>query len=75
MRTTVTLDRDIYEAVRSLAASQRRSFGAVLSELVRRGLTPNVKTRKKQGFPVVTLPQGSPAVTPDVVEAALEGDE
>lgn len=40
MRTTVTLDDDVYQAARTLAATAGRSLGDVLSELARRGLRP-----------------------------------
>lgn len=38
MRTTVVLDDRVYDEVRRRSFEQRRSLGAVLSELARRGL-------------------------------------
>lgn len=40
MRTTVTLTDDVYAHVRRLAEAQGRSMGAVLSDLVRRSVSP-----------------------------------
>jgi len=37
MRTTLDLDDDILQAAKELAAKQKRSTGAVLSELARKG--------------------------------------
>lgn len=40
MRTTLTLDDDVYEAAKTLADGSGESLGAVVSELARRGLRP-----------------------------------
>ena len=39
VRITLDLDDDVVSAARGLAAAERRSLGAVVSELARRGLT------------------------------------
>lgn len=44
MRTTLDIDDDVLEAVKSLARQSDRTAGAVLSELARRALT-NAPTR------------------------------
>jgi hypothetical protein len=38
MRTTLTIDDDIFAIARNLAAAKHLSIGAALSELARRGL-------------------------------------
>jgi hypothetical protein len=38
MRTTVTLDDELYERARKISFEQRRTLGDVLNELIRRGL-------------------------------------
>lgn len=38
MRTTLTLDDEVYEAARKIAFEQRRALGDVVSELAARGL-------------------------------------
>jgi hypothetical protein len=40
MRTTLTLDDDVYEAAKTLADGSGEPLGAVVSELARRGLRP-----------------------------------
>jgi len=55
MRTTVTLDNDVYQAINSVAQASGQSLGKVLSEAARRGLQPrSMKTGKKRRptFPV-----------------------
>ena len=37
MRTTLTLDDDVYETARKMAFEQRRPLGAVVSDLARTG--------------------------------------
>jgi hypothetical protein len=71
MRTTLQIDDDVVAAARALAASERRSLGAVISELARRGLTP-ARVQTEDGLPVIRVPPGSPPITPGVVRRALE---
>jgi hypothetical protein len=40
MRTTLTIDDDILDAARELAARQNKTVGEVVSELARRALRP-----------------------------------
>lgn len=73
VRTTVNLDDDVVEAARSIAASEHRSLGEVLSELVRRGLAPRQGAYAVQdGFPVFSVDPGAGAITSEMVRAALE---
>lgn len=39
MRTTVTIDDDVYERARRIAFEQRRTLGEVINELLVAGLT------------------------------------
>jgi hypothetical protein len=52
MRTTVTLDNDVFEAARAQAEASGKNLGEVLSQLARRGLRASVATDKKSGLPV-----------------------
>ncbi len=72
MRTTLHIDDDIYEAVRSLAAIERTSVGKVMSRLARRALDPGQPARTPSGFPVFQVPAGVPPLTPDMVRDALD---
>ncbi|AKN16963.1 hypothetical protein [Mycobacterium haemophilum] len=73
MRTTLDLDDDVVVAARELAAGERRSLGAVISELARRGLTP-ARVEAAGGLPVVRVPPGTPPITPETVRRALDED-
>ena len=73
MRTTLDLDDDLLAAARELAAAERRSLGSVVSELARRGLTP-ARIESEGDLPVIRVPSGAPAITPEVVRRALDED-
>ena len=73
MRTTLEIDDDVVMAARELAALERRSLGAVISELARRGLTPSA-IESDDGFPVIRVPAGTPPITPEMVRRALDED-
>jgi hypothetical protein len=52
MRTTVTLDDDVFEAARAQAEASGKRLGEVLSQLARRGLRASAQTASKTGLPV-----------------------
>jgi hypothetical protein len=68
MRTTLTIDDDILEAARDLAAFQQKSVGEVLSLLVRKGLqrTDPLETTI-HGVPQLPVQPGSGPVSLDLV--------
>lgn len=64
MRTTVTLDEDVYEAAMHLSRTSGQRFGVVLSALARKGLTREAGAKPKKGrFPAFKVP-GDAAVIP-----------
>jgi hypothetical protein len=73
MRTTVTLDDDVYQAAKTLADSAGRSLGAVLSELARRGLRPEAP-EAGVGIPTFAVPRDA-AVIPGNRAADLLAEE
>jgi len=73
MRTTLKLDDDVVAAARELAADGRRSLGSVISELARRGLTP-ARVEADGDLPVIRVPAGTSAITPQMVRRALDED-
>jgi hypothetical protein len=73
MRATLEIDDDVVAAARELAANQRRSLGSVISELARRGLTP-ARVEVEGDLPVIRVPAGTPAITPEMVRRALDED-
>lgn len=74
MRTTLNLEDDVAEAARALARIEGRSLGAVVSELVRRGLAPRADRLggEEHGFPVFRVAPDAPPITDAMVEAALD---
>jgi hypothetical protein len=71
VRTTVDIDDDVLSAARSLARSERRSIGTVLSNLARRGLRPPAPSSVGTGgFPVFDVESGRP-ITSEMVRASL----
>jgi hypothetical protein len=73
MRTTLSIDEDVLQAARSLAAAQHRSLGGVISDLARRGLAPRAdRIGSEDGFPVFRVDPGAPVITQEMVSAALD---
>lgn len=74
MRTTLDLDEDVLIAVKERARRERRSAGAVLSELARRGLTTGSGAQEpvaaRYGFQ--PLPRRGAAVTNTLIDSLLE---
>jgi hypothetical protein len=72
MRTTLSLDDDVFHEVKAYAKSRDVAFGKAVSELVRRGLHAPLRTRVVNGFHVVDLPAGSPAIATENVKKLQE---
>ena len=73
MRTTVTLDDDVFEAVQTLARSSGQRFGKVLSELVRRGLAKSTPRLRRAGrFPTFEVPANAPLIPAGRVQRILD---
>ncbi|MEO8615776.1 MAG: hypothetical protein ABI600_11600 [Luteolibacter sp.] len=75
MRTTLDIDDDVLQTAKELAAKQKRSAGAVISELARRGfqaapVTRNTEIRTRNGIPL--LPSRGEQVTLSHVRQILE---
>jgi hypothetical protein len=63
MRTTLSLDDEVFRCIKSYAQSRSISVGKAVSELVRRGFTMRRPTRIVNGLRVFDLPLDSPVVT------------
>jgi hypothetical protein len=74
MRTTLAIDDDVLEAARSLARSESRTLGEVVSDLARKGLTPRPRLAARGDFPVFEVPADAPPITPERVSEALDED-
>ncbi len=73
MRTTLSLDDDIFRLVKRYAASRSLALGKAVSELVRRALAAPRPTRSLNGLRIFDLAPESPEVNPKKVRA-LEAD-
>jgi hypothetical protein len=65
MRTTVTIDDEIFQAVKELARQKNISAGKVLSDLARKGLQAKSTTKSKRGIPVFPVSDHSKIITLD----------
>ena len=74
MRTTISLDDDVFELVARQAKLRGVSLGKTVSDLVRRGLSAPTSSRDKGGVFVFQLPADSPTVTSgEVLRLEAEG--
>ena len=68
MRTTLDLDEDVLEAGRAIARQQRRTMGAVVSELMRTALHREPKTEiNRNGITVLSKRGLTEPVTMELV--------
>jgi hypothetical protein len=67
MRTTLTLDDDVFELAARQAKVRGVSLGKTVSDLLRRGLSAPTPSQQKDGLVVFELPADSPTVTTDEV--------
>lgn len=72
MRTTINIEDDLMKAIRNLAHERGQSLGAIVSDLIRKGLHPKKTEAHSNDFPVFMMKEGAPPLTPEMVDAALE---
>lgn len=70
MRTTITIDDDIYAIARNVANLKHMAIGAALSELARRGLERTNANYAKDAFPVFSVSESARAFGLDDVKLA-----
>jgi hypothetical protein len=73
MRTTLSLDDDVFREVKTYAKRRDVAIGKAVSDLIRRGLRAPLQTRVVNGFHVLELPPGSPSLNSEDVKK-LEDD-
>lgn len=74
MRTTLQIDDDVLEAARSLARSEDRTLGEVISALARSGLRPTHREATRSGFPVFDVSGKASPITAEMVRKAMDQD-
>ena len=67
MRTTLTLDDDVLMAARAIAERERRTIGAVISDLARKSLSDRPTYKTRNGIPLLNKRPGSAPVTLEFV--------
>ncbi len=81
MRTTIDIDKDILETAKEIAKKEKKSAGAVISELARRGFYARQSSAEEQperygdknGVPV--LPPTGSLVTEESIRKIREAEE
>ena len=79
MRTTVTIDDDVYEAAQAHAQATGKRLGRVLSEMARQALQPSGHRSKRSGkgasrFLVFEVPAGTRMIPASRIQKALDED-
>jgi hypothetical protein len=76
VRTTVDIDEDILRVAKDLASLQDKSIGKVLSELARKGLSPEpIQFEMVKGVPMLPPRPGARLVTLEDVKRLLEEED
>jgi len=68
MRTTLSLDDDVFQVVKLYAENRSLAIGKAVSELVRRGLNAPLKTRTVNGLVVFDAPEDADTVSSELVK-------
>jgi hypothetical protein len=75
MRTTLTIDDDVLQALKKIAAKRKTTIGRVLSDLARQTIAAGGAELVRNGVPLLPrLPKGSSALTMDVVNRLRDED-
>ena len=62
MRTTITLDSDVFEAAQAMAQASGKRLGEVVSQLARRGLRTPPDSANHAGLPVFKVSADAPVI-------------
>ena len=74
MRTTITVDNDIFEAAQAQARASGKKLGEVISQLARRGLRASADTANKIGVPVFKVSGNAPVIPSSRAKELLDED-
>ena len=73
MRTTLQIDDDVFRAAKSIAASEGKTVGEVVSSLMRKALAPkNYRNDKGQDIPSFRVSEDAAPLTMEMVRQAEE---
>lgn len=74
MRTTLSLEDDVFATAKQLAAARGVGVGKVISDLVRKGLEHPHMPKRRSGMPRFDVPPGTKPITPGQVKELLEDE-
>jgi hypothetical protein len=77
MRTTVTIDDDVYEVAAANAQATGRRIGSVLSEMARAAIESDQKPRarkKRERFATFSVPKEAGVIPASRIQKALDED-
>lgn len=72
MRTTLDLEVEVLQAAKEIASARGVSAGQVVSELLRKALTPTRSARTRNGVPLLDRKTGAPPLTMAMVNRQRE---
>jgi hypothetical protein len=72
MRTTITMDDDVFEAAQAQARASGKNLGVVISQLARRGLRASADTASKNGLPVFKVQANAAVISSNRVKELLD---
>jgi len=75
VRTTISLDGDIYQAAKALADASGENLGVVVSALARKGLKLQEAFGERNGLPVFQVPADAPVIPGDVTARHLAEED
>jgi hypothetical protein len=74
MRTTLTLEDDVFEAAQAMARASGKRLGEVVSLLARRGLRATPDATERSGLPVFRVSPEAPVIPSSRASELLSGD-
>jgi hypothetical protein len=74
MRTTITLDDDVFEAAQAQAQASGEKLGKVVSQLARRGLRAAAQTSTSSGLPVFKVSPNAEIIPSNRAQELLSED-
>lgn len=67
MRTTLTIDDDVLNAAKAIAEQENRNIGEVVSDLARRSLRRPVRSKMRNGIPLLPRENDGTVVSMETV--------
>ena len=75
MRTTISVDDDLFDLTKRLAEQRKMSLSESVNFLIRRGLRASVKFKERNGFAVFDVPEDVERFGPEDVERAMNDED